>query len=61
VKKLDPGASSFAKVTGAPPGGDFSKMPETIGGDMRPPMDGDGTQSGQHPSKTQSKTMRFFE
>lgn len=52
--------SSPAKVTGSPPDGGFADVVDLANGELEQ-IDGEGTQSGSHPSKTQPKTMRFIE
>lgn len=50
---------SPAKVTGLPPTGDFADDLDRINGGLEQ-IDGAGTQSGEHPAKTQSKIMRYI-
>jgi hypothetical protein len=49
------------KVTGSP--SDMSALVDDVSnmGPGREAFDGAGTQSGQHPAKSQSKVMRFIE
>jgi hypothetical protein len=51
--------SSPVKVTGMPPTGDFANDIDRLDGGIEA-IDGEGTQSGEHPAKTQSKVMRYI-
>ncbi len=48
-----------SKVTGMPPTGDFADDIDRLDGSLEIPI-GSGTQSGEHPAKTQSKVMRYI-
>ena len=57
--KYEPTGKSPAKVTGMPPTGDFADDLDKLNGGLEIPV-GSGTQSGEHPAKTQSKQMRYY-
>lgn len=48
-------------VTGSPASSRTDSGADFNHGGLEEIPTGDGTQSGQHPAKTQSKIMRFFE
>jgi hypothetical protein len=48
-----------AKVTGPPPTGGFADVTDLADGSLEQ-IDGEGTQSGSHPAKSQSKILRYI-
>lgn len=59
--KYDIGADSPFGVTGAPSSSPDASVPDLISGNLEQISQGDGTQSGAHPAKSQSKVLRYFE